>query len=150
MKNDNPSSDNALTKIRNYSLRIGERLYKRLSKHIQLLKHLRSIKNQQEWLEKAILTKIKKEEEQDTTKYFSPEKYLSFKISSQLDVQVEKRVEIMKKIRGNFSKKQWVLEAIYERLEAEEAETEARTKELFNNILREASAACDTSNISST
>ena len=139
LENNNLASNGFVNTLRNYSLRIGERLYKRLTKHIQFLKHLDSIKNKQAWLEKAILEKLKEEEELDAIEHFSPERHLSFRIAAQIDDRIERRVEIMKKIRSSFSKKQWILEAIHARLDNEEVETEIKAKELFNKIVKETS-----------
>ena len=92
--------------IKNYSIRIGERLYRRINKHIQLFKHLNSNQNKQNWIEKAILEKLEKEEGQNVTEYVPPEKHLNFKISSQIDAKIENKVEMIKKFRSSFSKKQ--------------------------------------------
>ncbi len=139
LKSEKTLSDKFIDQIKNYSLRIGERFYKRLSKHIHFLKQLNSIQNKQEWIEQAILAKLRQEEKQDVDEGFPPEKYLSFKISSQINAKIEKRVEVIKKIRGSFSKKQWILEAIHERLDLEEKETKEKAQELFKNMLKETS-----------
>lgn len=139
LKNDNTLSQKFVDQVRNYSLRIGERFYKRISKHIQLLKQLNSIQNKQEWIEETILIKLKKEEEQDLDECIPSEKYLSFKIKIQIDAKIEKRVEMIKKIRGSFSKKQWIVEAIYDRLDIEEKAIKEKAKELLKNILKETS-----------
>lgn len=123
--------------IKNCSIRIGERLYKRINKHVQLLKHLKKTQNKQDWIEQAILEKLAKEEEGDISESVSPEKHLSFKIQSQIDAKIENRVEFIKKIRGSFSKKQWILEAVYEKLDLEEKETEKNAKELLKNMLKD-------------
>lgn len=139
LENDNTLSDRSVDRIKNYSLRIGERFYKRLSKHILYLKQLNSIQNQQQWLERAILTKLKKEEEQDIDACILPEKYLSFKMGSHIDTRIEKRVEVIRKVRVSFSKKQWILEAIHEMLDAEEKETREKAQELLKEMLKETS-----------
>jgi hypothetical protein len=135
LKNQDSKPDNIANKIKNYSIRIGERLYKRIYKHIQLLKHLNKIQNKQSWLEGAIQDKLEREKELDIVDCISPEKHLSFKISSQIDAKIEKKVEIIKKFRSSFSKKQWVLEAIYEKLDNEEIGTEQKAKDLMKNML---------------
>ena len=71
-------------------------------------------------------------------------KYLTFKIKAQTDAKVQRRVEVIRKIRGSFSKKQWILEAIHERLDAEEVETKIKTKELFKSMLNEVSEYSET------
>lgn len=143
LKTNNITSYNYVNQIKNYSIRIGERLYKRITKHIQLLKHLKITQNKQRWVERAILEKIERDEKQEIIECISPEKHLSFKISSHIDAKVEKRVEVIKKLRGSFSKKQWILEAIYEKLEMEEKETEQKTKEMFQKMLKTTSETHD-------
>lgn len=146
LKSDNHLTDIPVNEVKHCSIRISKRFYTRFMNHIQLLKRLNSIKNQQHWIEEAILDKLKKKEERDNTECSSLEKYLSFKINSQIDAKVERKVEVMKKTRGSFTKKQWILEAINEKLNAEEIETIIKTKELFQIMLNEASEVSETSN----
>ena len=147
LKNDKHFCDNQVNEIKNCSLRIGERFYRRFIDHIQLLKRLNIIKNQQDWVEDAVLSKLEKEEEQNATECLHREKHLNFKINSQIDSQVERRVQVIKKIRSSFSKKKWFLEAIHEKLETEEMETKIKTtKELLKSMLNE---ALEISNVSS-
>jgi hypothetical protein len=139
LKNNHSISNGFVNDVKNYSIRIGERLYRRINRHIQLLKRLNHIQNKQNWIEKAILEKLEREEEQSIAECISPEKHLSFKIHSQINVKIERSVEVIKKLRGNFSKKQWILEAIYEKLDMEEKEIEKKSKELFKTMLKESS-----------
>jgi hypothetical protein len=60
-------------------------------------------------------------------------------MGSHIDVRIEKRVEFIKKVRVSFSKKQWILEAIHERLDVEEKETKEKAQELLKNMLKETS-----------
>jgi hypothetical protein len=123
----------------NYSLRIGERLYARIYKHIHFLKSLKIIKNKKDWIEKTILDKLENDEE--ICDSMSPVKHLSFKILPHIDDKIKARVEVIKQLRGHFSKKQWVLEAIYEKLDKEEKETEQKSKEMIKKLLKTASKA---------
>ena len=66
------------------------------------------------------------------------------KLRLKLNFKVQRRVEVIRKIRGSFSKKQWILEAIHERLDAEEVETKIKTKELFKSMLNEVSEYSET------
>jgi hypothetical protein len=134
-----------VNQIKNISMRIGEHLYKRISQHIQYLKHLNKSQNKQSWIENAILRKLKKEEEEDVSESLSPEKHLSFKISSLINARIEKRVEVEKQLRKSFSKKMWILEAINEQLDLEEEGTEIKTKKLFKNLLKKTSEASEKS-----
>jgi hypothetical protein len=138
-KNDRTTPDNFVNRIKNYSIRIEERLYKRINKHIQLLKHLNSSQSQKNWIEKAILEKFEREEERNITECIPPEKHLSFKTNSQIHATIEKKVEVIRKFRSSFSKKQWILEAIQEKLDREEEKIEKQTKELLENMINSSS-----------
>ncbi|WP_068470608.1 hypothetical protein [Candidatus Protochlamydia phocaeensis] len=129
----NPNNT-SLNKLKSFSIRIAEHLYERFSKHIQLLKYVRKTsKNKAKWIEESFIEKLERERELsfDT---IPDEKILHFKIDEQLYQEIEDRVNIIKKFR-NYSKKQWMVEAIYEKLEREEQEA----KRLMQNMLQEAS-----------
>lgn len=130
--------------MKNYSLRVGARLYNRIAKHFQFLKHLNNFKNQREWIEKAVLEKLSRDEEKDLNERIPAEKHLSFKISSELDEKIEEKVELIKKFRS-FSKKLWILEAIQEKIDIDGNEVEEKARKIFNSMLKNFD---ETSNIS--
>lgn len=124
---ENPSS---LKQLRSFSIKLGENLYLRFSKHFQLLKYVK--KNSQTkkgWIEEAFMEKLEAEREL-TPDSIKKEKYLHFQINPQLYDKIEQRVSVIKRFR-NFSKKQWMVEAIYAKLEKEEQEA----KNLMQNML---------------
>ena len=126
-----------MDKYKNCALRIDERLYRRITQHIQLLKRLNIAINQQKWMEDAILKKLDKQEKQNFAQSIHSEKNLGFKINIELDAKIEKMVEIIKKFSSSYSKKKWILESIYEKLELEEKETEITANELLKSLLKE-------------
>ena len=101
--------------LKSFSIKIAEYLYKRLSKHFQTLKYIKkSSKTKAKWIEEAFLEKL--ESEKDFSFDDIPvEKYIHFKMNQELYNKVEERVNLIKRFR-NFSKKQWMVEAIYEKL----------------------------------
>jgi hypothetical protein len=62
-----------------------------------------------------------------------------FVISHEIDNKISKMVEIIRRYRNSYSKKQWILQAIYEKLDIEEDETEKQARNLLENILASAS-----------
>lgn len=130
MTKDNSDKPSSLDSLKSFSIRIGEHLHKRIAKHIQLLKHVKTrFHTKQKWIAEAFKEKIKNEPKL-TSEDILREKFLHFKIDKQIYGEIEERVGIIKKFR-NFSKKQWMLEAIYEQLEREEQET----KNLLQNMI---------------
>src|SRR4029077_4956181 len=118
------------------SIKIAEHLHKRFSKHLQILKYVKKpSKNKMNWIEEAFLEKLAAERELSSDG-IPIEKYLHFKISKPLYNEIEERVNIIKKFR-NFSKKQWMVEAIYDKLEKEDQ----AAKKLMQDLMKEASKA---------
>jgi hypothetical protein len=111
-----------------YSIRIGEHLHNRITKIIRSLKYLDNHSHtRQRWFIEAFKEKLKKEEESEVDE-ISADKYVGFKIDKHLSEKIEKRVGEIKKHRISFSKKQWFMEAIFEKLDRDER----RTRELLN------------------
>lgn len=137
MEKINSSCHHLLHQLKSCSLRIGGNLYRRITKHIQLLKNLNDrIQTRQSWVEKAIEEKLEMDDSLQLNEDMLTDKYLHFKISLHLNEKIEKKVRIIKQFRTSFSKKQWILEAIYKKLDREEY----KSKESLKNLLAEASA----------
>lgn len=119
----------------NYSFRIIEDLYLRFNKHIHLLKRLENTSiSKQRWITEAIKEKLEKE----STSNFEDlpkDRHISFRVAKNLSNMVENSVIKTRKFRRSFSKKQWFVEAIYEKLDKEEQQS----KELLKNMLKESS-----------
>ncbi len=138
----NSDCNSILNQLKSYSLRIGQNLYKRISKHIQLLKNLNnSVQTKQDWVEKAIEEKLERENTPQSNEDMLADKYLHFKINSHLNEEIEKKVRIIRQFRTSFSKKQWILEAIYEKLDREES----KSKDNLKSMLKIASEKTETS-----
>ena len=104
----------------NHSITVGEHLHKRFEKHLHLLKHLEDQSyTKQQWLVSAFLEKIERENETDISP-LAKSRHLRFKLKKQLQEKIEEKINIIKSFRKSYSKKQWFIEAIYEKLEREE------------------------------
>ena len=103
----------------NHSITVGDHLHKRIEKHLCLLKYLENQSyTKQRWLISAFLEKIESENEMDFSSHKS--KYLRFKLNKQLQEKIEGKINFIKKFRRSYSKKQWFIEAVHEKLEREE------------------------------
>ncbi|MFI5342783.1 MAG: hypothetical protein ACHQUC_01035 [Chlamydiales bacterium] len=116
--------------VKSITIRIGENLYKRFNKHIKCLKNLSKQLTKQNWLEQAFKEKLTKQD--DSIHDILSEKLLHIRIDDPLFKEIAKQVEMIKKFR-NFSKKQWMLEAIYEKLDREEEQVKKDLEEKINS-----------------
>lgn len=111
-----------------YSMQIDEHLFARLKNHLIVLKHLGKKKHtHQEW----IVSSIKENLEQEILPSSLKPHHLRFLIDTELNEKIKFKVELMKKFRRHYSKKQLILEAIYKKLDEEEEEA----KKLLQNKL---------------
>jgi hypothetical protein len=118
----------------NYSFRIYEDLYNRFNKHIHLLKRLdNSSISKQSWITEAIKEKLE-QEKQSSPESLARDKHISFRVEKQLSKSIEKSVETIRMFRRSFSKKQWFVEAIYEKLEREEIKAKELLKQMAKSI----------------
>ena len=108
------------TEYKHCALSMGEQVYKKIDNHIRILQHSEQ-KNltKRKWVADAIKEKLEREVEINHNN-IPKEKHLSFKIETVLHEEVEKRIELIRKFRRSFSKKQWILEALLEKIEKEE------------------------------
>ncbi|MCH9625883.1 MAG: hypothetical protein S4CHLAM123_10680 [Chlamydiales bacterium] len=129
MTNENDYTEQI--KERRYTVKIGEHLYKRLGKHIQILKHLEHRgKNKQGWVLEAIKEKLETEEA-NPSEIIPQERYLAITMNDLLGKRVEKIVSLQKQLRDSYSKKQWFLEALDEKLEKEDSKTREFREEIW-------------------
>ena len=100
------------------SVLVGENLNNRISRHIDRLKATEGPgQSRQRWVVDAIKEKLN---EENVSNNLPRAKFLGLKISQHLHEQILKRVELMRKIRNSFSKKQWIIEAVSDKLDRDE------------------------------
>jgi len=115
---------------KSFSIRINENLHKRFNQHIKCLKNInKGQTTKQNWVEQAFREKLSLQD--DSSSGILNDKLIHFKVDEKLFNEMEKKVQMIKKFR-NFSKTPWMINAIYEKLEREEAQ--AKT-ELERQIL---------------
>lgn len=101
-----------------YAVTIGENLHQRIDNHLYLMKNLGK-KNftKQQWLLNALQEKLAQDE---TLVSVPKERHIQIKVDHTTRKQLESRVDFIRNFRRSYSKKQLILEAIYEKLDREE------------------------------
>jgi hypothetical protein len=128
MENENAELDQK--KQTRYTIQIGEHLAEKIDRHLRLLKFCgRKDIKKQAWIKEAILSKLGKEEHLPPYT-FPKQKNLNLDIDSELRGRLERVVKSIRKVRRTYSKKQWILEALAERLEQEEEEAKSLARDL--------------------
>ena|ERR1700722_1233402 len=102
----------------NYSFKVGENIFIRVEKNVVL----DSI-SKQRWLLTAIEEKLKNEKRLQKDA-IPRERQMVVRIKNSLNKILNKRIETIKKFRKHYSKKQWILEAILEKLDREQSKHE--------------------------
>lgn len=106
--------------ITSYVVKIPESLFKRIDDHIMAINAIEQEKvRKNDWFEDAIQEKL------NSTKKICPrnikrERNLNIKLRPNISHEIDKHVSILKTIHTTYSKKKWILEAVYEKLEREE------------------------------
>lgn len=127
---DNDNENLQPEKCSQYSIKIGENLYRRIDKLILLLKHLDvHSRSKQGWIIEAIKEKLETEEQLPPDD-LPRERHLGIKLGNRLKQRLDKRVDLHKKFRQSYSIKQWMLEALYEKLDRDEREFRGLVEQL--------------------
>lgn len=104
------------------SYRLDHDLHNRINKQVNLLKYIEDPSfTKQRWILEAIKEQLEREEELSPEE-LGRESHISFRIDERLSQKIEERVKINRKFRNSFSKKQWLIEAFYEKLLRDEKE----------------------------
>lgn len=123
MENENIATES--TKNTRYTIQIGEHLAEKIDRHLRLLKFCgKKDVRKQAWIKEAILTKLSKEEHLPPYT-FPKQKNLNLDVDPVLRERLERVVNSIRKVRRTYSKKQWLLEALAEKLEQEEEEAKS-------------------------
>lgn len=116
--------------LKRYTLRVSEHLFKKIEKQILVLKYLDNrCQSKQEWIQTAVKEKIENEKE-ISPESIPKERRLHFKIEKNHGDYISGMVSFRKQFRESFSQKQWLIEAIQEKLEREGPKTEKLLKDL--------------------
>lgn len=129
------NSDDAVTSPEvGYAIEIGDSLHKKIDTHIKALSLDDRNHSKQSWIIEAIKEKLSTEK-QNAFKMLSKGKFLNLSMSKKLMQEVEEKVTAHKAIRKSYSKKKWILEAIYEKFDKEEKLAD-QLMEQFKNTLK--------------
>ncbi|MBT4936328.1 hypothetical protein HON22_00250 [Candidatus Peregrinibacteria bacterium] len=106
-----------------YTLKLGDSLFSRIDNHLLQMKYLSSERqSRQNW----ILNAVKEKLNQDLLSSAIPKiRSTTLRIDPKTFKKLDQRVEFIKKIRGNFTKKHLIVEAIEEKLEREKQTTQS-------------------------
>lgn len=119
-----------------YTVKIDEQLFKRLEKHIKVLKRIEQTGiSKQTWITDAIKEKLAKDKDPGNMD-LPKERHLTLKINDPINEKIDAKVNILKQLQASYSKKKWLLEAIYEKLESEEPKTKQYLEDLISQIKR--------------
>lgn len=112
-----------------YTFSVGPTLHEQLDKHVYAIKNLKDPNmNKQRWTYEAIKEKLDQVEGSDE---IAKEFRLSVKVDSETFDRLDRLVEKTKKTRkGSYSKKQLILEAIYDKLHSEKKIIKQKLAEL--------------------
>ena len=123
----NDTSDNRTQP--NYTLKLPEHLYKRIDDVVRIL-NIKGSCTKKKWLMEAIQEKLEREKEFQIDQ-IPKIKQISLHIPTQLNEEICKKIELIKNFRDSFSKKQFILEAINEKLNADESSTQKILKKML-------------------
>lgn len=105
-----------------YTVTISPYLHNRLEQLILIAKISNpGRQTKQKWVLDAIKEKLAREEK---SKEIIPERKLNLKIDDSTFKKLKRRVELIKQFRTSYSKKQWIVDAILEKLEKDDHKIE--------------------------
>ncbi|MFZ0565994.1 MAG: hypothetical protein WAM28_07405 [Chlamydiales bacterium] len=122
------------TEYSNYCIRVSENIYQKVDRLVHILKQADSPGHtKQKWLTEAIKEKLEIENHLSSDD-FPKEKQLSVKLAIHLRKKIEKRVTLIKKFRTSYSIKQWIMEAIFEKLDRDIERTAQLLEEISDTL----------------
>ena len=96
-------------KKKNYPLRIGERLFNRIDEHVFFLKTQgNDVHTKQKWITEAIKEKLSKENDKRLPQV-PKSKSIFVKLEEPLSKELEERINFIKKMKGSYSLKTWLI-----------------------------------------
>jgi len=125
-------SDQLMSKTQQYSVSISPVLLNKLNHHLHLLQTLLGLQHQKrDWYIAAIEEKLARDV---TESKVEKEKRIGFRLDQLTKKKLEDHIQNIRKSRNSFSKKQWILDAIEERLDEEEEIIKNRLLEYINEL----------------
>jgi predicted transcriptional regulator len=116
-----------------YIVEIGDALHKKIDKIVRVLNRLdNKSHSKKSWVLEAIQEKLSAEHHQPDEIIGS--KHLTLSFEDDVKAKLDEIVAFQKKFRKTYSRKKWILEAIYEKIEREEETTENLLNDLKTSI----------------
>lgn len=112
-----------------YNVQIGNHLYERVEKHMFRLKHLKSFESKADWVQEAIQESLALNE---SSEEYTGDRYMHLKLDQGVWVELDKKVESLRSSRRSVSKKAFIEEAIFKKLDREENESKKMLKKLLD------------------
>lgn len=123
----------ALPNIKRLPFSVSSHLYEKLTKHLFLLKALKKKCSQSEWICSAINENL---ESENVDGDIPKQRKINLSIDEMTFQKLEERVQVYKQIYSSFSKKQWVIEAIYKKLDRDYKQLKEELQKLHANQLK--------------
>lgn len=121
----------AKTDIKHIGMKLNEYDFDRIDEHVRTLNCFseKDARHKREWVLDAIREKLDREQE-FSVRNIPQEKHLSIYMDTDLYTKLDERIELIKKLKGGFTKKQWIMAAVVEKLNREEQNAKALLKKL--------------------
>ena len=117
-------------KTKKYTLRLSQTLLNRIEKHLACLKFIQnSSPSKRKWVMEALHKKLNREKSLNFPDLPKRGTVL-LEIDPNLSDALDQRVELIRKVRGSYSLKSWMVDAIEERLEQEMRDAEQKAAEI--------------------
>jgi hypothetical protein len=113
-----------------YAFSINPYLSNKLKKHLHLLNAINLRESQSRWVLQAIRERLDNESMDDI---LEKEVRVNITIDTPTRKALDHRIELCKKCRTSFSKKQWIVEAVAEKLDRDEKKLREKLKSKLEN-----------------
>lgn len=113
-----------------YTFTVDANLYEKLENHLFALRVTEGKNTKRAWVAQSIREKLKN----DDPSIIPKEKRLNIAIAEPLLIEIDKRVDLQKQFRTSYSKKQWLVEAIYEKLNRDNKLIQDKIQKIKSNI----------------
>lgn len=124
----NAKKNTEALQIKNYNVSISENLSSKLEKHLNNIKISKYKKyTKAQWISEAIYEKI----DESPEAHLNKEQRIHLKLPKGILDEIDKRIQILKKAHVSYSKKKWIMESIYDKLDREGNFYEQKAKKVL-------------------
>lgn len=116
--------------LKSYTVHIADHIYKLLEEHIHMMKCLEDKSyTRQNWVINALKEKLHRSNDKEL---LLKDRHLQLKLDQLMHENIESKVKLIKNFRRTYSRKKWIVEAIYEQLEREKEKAKQLLQALHN------------------